>query len=246
MAVKHCRKHLRLILHLMVLHLCNLFFRVNLCGAAPELLVQRPGGGRTPPQVTRCVFLSMDRSRSPRRSLQCFVDAHLSSLHQRDRRALQHLRSQIQLVNQWRQVGVLAEAWELLKEQVLALSVDHPDTLNFRGTFQCLASDMSAIFDNATGQAQDAELALEYLISKLSDTCADQRVTSYQQHPNPILALQPGGQTRFRTSTEPQRSGPNFFFFLQSNKKSALIFFEVRRDRRSSLSVLVLDKQRKP
>eukprot|EP00434_Breviolum_minutum_P044552 symbB.v1.2.039802.t1/scaffold6793.1/size15506/1 len=30
-------------------------------------------------------------------------------------------------------VGVLAEAWELLKEQVLALSVDHPDTLNFRG-----------------------------------------------------------------------------------------------------------------
>ena len=195
-----------------MLHLCNLFFRVNLCSAAPELLVQRPVGGRTPPKATRCVFLSMDRSRSPRRSLQCFVDAHLSSLHQRDRRALQHLRSQIQLVNQWRQVGVLAEAWELLKEQVLSLTVDHPDTLNFRGTFQCLASDMSAIFDNATGQAQDAELALEYLISKLSDTCADQRITSHQQHPNPILALQPGGQTRFRTSTEPQRSGPNIFF----------------------------------
>lgn len=148
----------------------------------------------------------MERSRSPRRSLQCFVDAHLSSLHQRDRRALQHLRSQIQLVNQWRQVGVLAEAWELLKEQVLSLTVDHPDTLNFRGTFQCLASDMSAIFDNATGQAHDAELALEYLISKLSDTCADQRITSHQQHPNPILALQPGGQTRFRTSTELQCS----------------------------------------
>lgn len=154
----------------------------------------------------------MERSRSPRRSLQCFVDAHLSSLHQRDRRALQHLRSQIQLVNQWRQVGVLAEAWELLKEQVLSLTVDHPDTLNFRGTFQCLASDMSAIFDNATGQAHDAELALEYLISKLSDTCADQRITSHQQHPNPILALQPGGQTRFRTSTELQCSGPQFFF----------------------------------
>ena len=40
----------------LVLHLCNLFFRVNLCGAAPELLVQRPVGGRTPPKATRCVF----------------------------------------------------------------------------------------------------------------------------------------------------------------------------------------------
>ena len=123
-------------------------------------------------------------------------------------------------VNQWRQVGVLAEAWELLKEQVLSLAVDHPDTLNFRGTFQCLASDMSAIFDNATGQAQDAELALAYLISKLSDIDADQRTTSHQQHPNPILAFQPGGQTRFRTSTEPQRSGPQFFFsFCSSSVK---------------------------
>ena len=132
------------------------------------------------------------RSRSPRRSLQYFVDAHLSDLHQRDRRALQHLRSQVDVVNQWRQVGAISEALHLLHEKLLQLRLDHPDTANFRATFQCLANDMSAVLANAAGQAEDAELALEYLISRLQNNREDQPVPSHQQHPNPILVPQNG------------------------------------------------------
>ena len=133
------------------------------------------------------------RSRSPR--LHSIMSSELHRLPQPDRIGLQHLRNQIDLLTQWRQITFMAENILLVNQRMTDLTTDHPETNRFMVDFNTLAADMTKTLDVSFAQCQQATDSLHYLIESLGKHRDGTPFGSPRRHQSPLLM-----------------SGANFFF----------------------------------
>ena len=108
---------------------------------------------------------SPDRSRSP--CLHRLMSSELKQLPQPDRRGLQHLRNQIDLLAQWRNISILADSILQLCDRMTELQTDHPETITFMFDFDRATTELKSLLEFASAQCHKTTDGLNYLITSL-------------------------------------------------------------------------------